>query len=409
MCIDFAVEERMRRVREKRSTRSGWPSREPVELTSGRAMRSPLTIFVLLVLAMPARGQYLGCVNLDRVDRRLAGQVVDYTNNHGADRRIFSPILGMPRDLYVYLPPGYDPRNAYPLVVYLHMAYVDEHYFVGSHFLTDLDDLILRGECPPVVVASPDGTYGGRNRFNERHSLYVNGLGGRVEDHLLQEVMPFLTANYAIRPERDAHALLGTSAGGYGAMSLAIRHRDTIGAVATLAAPLNLRYSNVDENYFEDFNPATYRWRTCYDSNEVVGVFYWGFQRIRAGKRIGPVFGDGDQVVEQIVNTNPADLLYTTDLRPGELAIYAGYAGRDEWNIDAQNESFAWLAAQKGIEMTLVKDPDATHNARYFRDNLPCALRWLGQHFAALGRSANAGQIKEFGNSDLLPTQPHWR
>jgi enterochelin esterase-like enzyme len=54
-------------------------------------------------------------------------------------------------------------------------------------------------------------------------------------------VIPFLAAHYSIRPEREAHALVGTSAGGYGAMSLAIRHRDTIGAVATLAGPLNLR------------------------------------------------------------------------------------------------------------------------------------------------------------------------
>ena len=355
-------------------------------------MRLSIAILVVLALGLPARAQYLGCVNLERVDRRLAGQVVDYTNNHGCDRRIFSPILGMPRDLYVYLPPGYDPRNAYPLVLYLHMAYVDEHYFVGSQLLSDLDDMILRGECPPVVVACPDGTYGGRNRFQEPHSLYVNGTGGRVEDHLLQEVIPFLTANYAIRPEREAHALLGTSAGGYGAMSIAIRHRDTIGVVATLAAPLNLRYSNVDGNHFEDFNPATYRWRTRYDPDEIVAVFYCGLRRIRASKRIGPVFGDGDLVLPRIISTNPADLLESTDLRPGELAIYASYAGRDEWNLDAQNESFAWLAAQKGIEVTLVKDPEATHGARYFRDNLPCALRWLGQHILPPAMPPTPGQ-----------------
>ena len=121
------------------------------------------------------------------------------------------------------------------------------------------------------MVACPDGTYGGRDLFCEPHSLYINGLGGRFEDHVFQEVIPFLMANYAIRPEREAPRALGTSAGGYGAMSLAIRHRDSIGAVATLAAPLNLRYSNVDGDYFEDFNPATYRWKTRYDPDEVIG------------------------------------------------------------------------------------------------------------------------------------------
>jgi S-formylglutathione hydrolase FrmB len=219
-------------------------------------MRYTVAVFVVLSIALPARGQYLAFVNLERVNRRLSGHVVDCTQNHGSDRRILSPIPERPRDLYVYLPPGYEPGRAYPLVVYFHMAYVDEHFFVGSGMLEDLDGLILRGECPPVVVACPDATYGGRDKFSEIHSFYVNGLGGRFEDHIFREVIAFLEANYAIRPEREAHALLGTSAGGYGAMSLAIRHRDTIGAVATLAGPLNMRYSNVDGVYFEDFNPA---------------------------------------------------------------------------------------------------------------------------------------------------------
>jgi enterochelin esterase-like enzyme len=109
--------------------------------------------------------------------------VVDYTKSRGADRRIFSPILGRPRDQYVYLPPGYDPRRAYPLVLYLHMAAVDEHYFVGSAML---DDLIVRGEVPPVVVACLDGSYGGRDLLREKHSFYLNGLGGRFEDHVFQ-------------------------------------------------------------------------------------------------------------------------------------------------------------------------------------------------------------------------------
>ena len=198
--------------------------------------------------------------------------MVDYTSNHGTDGRIFSPILGMPRDLYVYLPPGYDPGRTYSLVLFFHMADVDEHFFIGSKILKELDDLIVSGGFPPAIVACPDGTYRGWNRFHTKDSLYVNGLGGRFQDHVLQEVVPFLMANYAIRPERQAHALVGFSAGGYGAMGLAIEHRDVFGAVATLASPLNLRYSNCDRVYFEDFDPTTYRWKTTYDPKEVIGT-----------------------------------------------------------------------------------------------------------------------------------------
>lgn len=344
-------------------------------------MRPTIAVFIVSAVAWPAQAQYMGCVDLGRVNSRLAGHVDDYTKNHGRDRRIVSTILGEPRDLYVYLPPGYDACRAYPLVLYFHMAYVDEHFFVGSGMLDDLDGLIVRGEVPPVIVACPDGTYGGRDLLCDRHSFYVNGCGGRVEDQVIQEVIPFLMAHYSIRPEREAHALLGTSAGGYGAMSLAIRRRDLFGAVATLAGPLNMRYSNTDGDYFEDFSPATYRWKTRYDPNEVIGVFHGGLQKVRARRFILPVFGEGEGAVARIIATNPADLIFSTDLRAGELAIYVHYAGRDEWNFDAHAESFAWLAAQKGVGVTLIRDPDATHGPRYFRDDLPCAFIWLGQCF----------------------------
>jgi hypothetical protein len=343
-----------------------------------------ITIAVVLVLAVgtPARAQYLACVNLDRVNSRLVGRVVDFTHNHGADRRLYSPILGRPRDLYVYLPPGYDPRVAYPLLVYFHMAEVDEHYFVGSPMLRNLDAMILRGEVPPVVVACPDGTYGGRDLLCETHSFYVNGLGGRFEDHVFQEVIPFLESHYTLRPGREARALLGTSAGAFGAMSLAIRHRDTIGAVATMAGPLNLRYSNVCCDYFEDFDPARYRWKTRYDPHEVINISYCGLRKVHARRFISPVFGEGDEAVARIIAVNPADLLFSTDLRPGQLAMYVHYAGRDEWNFDAQNLSFLWLASRKGVVPDVGVDPDANHGVRYFNDNIPVTFLWLGRTLA---------------------------
>src|SRR5258706_3963116 len=121
-------------------------------------MRVTIACLLVMAIAPPARAQFLACVNLDRVNHQLAGHVVDYTKNHGKDRRIFSPILGMPRDLYVYLPPGYDRCRAYPLIMYFHMAEVDEHYFVGSKLITNLDNLIASGQIPPAVVICADGT-----------------------------------------------------------------------------------------------------------------------------------------------------------------------------------------------------------------------------------------------------------
>jgi hypothetical protein len=77
---------------------------------------------------------------------------------------------------------------------------------------------------------------------------------------------------------------------------------------------------------------------------------------------------------------NPADLIFSTDLRPGELDMYVHYGCRDEFNMDADDESFAWLASQKGIPVTVARQPDGNRGPRFFRENLPCGFLWPGRH-----------------------------
>jgi hypothetical protein len=163
-------------------------------------------------------------------------------------------------------------------------------------------------------------------------------------------------------------------------MGLALKHRELFGAIATLGGPLNMRYDNVEGRYLDDFNPATYRWKTTYDPNEIAASYYCGLTHSRAKKYIQAVYGTGPGVIAGIARDNPADLLFTTDLQPGELAIYANYPGKDNWNFDAQDQSFAWLAAQKGVSVTLVKVPNAQHSLRYFRSQQRPAYEWLNQH-----------------------------
>lgn len=99
-------------------------------------MRRLVAALLLLVAnAALARRQVFDWVNLDHLNSKLRGRVLDFTENHGSDRRIYSPILGRPRDLYVYLPPDYDPTVAYPLTIILHGAHIDEHAFLDPGVL----------------------------------------------------------------------------------------------------------------------------------------------------------------------------------------------------------------------------------------------------------------------------------
>lgn len=326
-------------------------------------------------LASKLIGKDINCINA-----KLQGHVVDYTHNHGADRRLPSNILGMTRDLYVYLPPGYTPARAYPVVLYLHTAFFDEHMFVSSDMLVQLDQMMAAGTFPHAIVACPDGLISGENSFNQPHSMYVNGVYGRFEDHLLHEVMPFLQANYSVRPEREAHALLGLSAGGMGAMSIGLRHREMFGTVATLAAPLNLRCWNCQEDYFADFDPATYRWRNDYDPEQIIGIFFCGLRKTRAKTYLDPVLGRDPGVLERTIQVNPADQIFRTNLRPGEMSLYINCGTEDNFNFDAQAASFAWLAAQQGVAVTHQSVPGGKHDATYFRSQHVPAYQWLAGH-----------------------------
>jgi poly(3-hydroxybutyrate) depolymerase len=344
-------------------------------------MRSLVAALLLFAwAAVPAGAQVFELVNLDHLNRKLCGRVVDYTQNHGADRRIYSSILCRSRDLYVYLPPGYNPAVAYPLILFLHGADVDEHDFLDPGDLKALDQMISRGEMPAVVIAAPDGTYEGTNLITSTHSLWVNGLGGRFEDHVVAEVVPFLTRTYSIRPERDAHALLGVSAGGYGAMTIAIKHRDVFGVVATLGGPLNMRYDNCQRHYGDDFDPATYRERMDYNPDMLIARFYFGLLKRRVKTFLEPVYGPGPDMIAKVARDNPADLLFSTNLRPGELQMYVNYPACDNYNFDAQDQSFAWLAARRGIVVELTQVPRGRHNLAYIEGAEPPAYLWLGHH-----------------------------
>src|SRR5436305_1252541 len=80
----------------------------------------------------------------------------------GADRRIWSEALGEGRDLYVYLPPGFDPRQCYPVVFWLHGIGQDEQSFLTDGVAEIFDRAIACGQLPPVIVVAPDGSRLGR-------------------------------------------------------------------------------------------------------------------------------------------------------------------------------------------------------------------------------------------------------
>lgn len=144
--------------------------------------------------------------------------------------------LGDPfvRELFVYLPPGYDETDKEYPVVYCLTGFTGR----GRMLLNDsaftpnleqrLDRLISAGTIKPMIVVMPDcfTYYGG--------SQYINSTAtGRYEDHLTDEIVPFVDNNFRSVKDRNARAVMGKSSGGYGSLIMGLRHADIFGLVCS--------------------------------------------------------------------------------------------------------------------------------------------------------------------------------
>jgi S-formylglutathione hydrolase FrmB len=315
----------------------------------------------------------LGPRHFERFNARLHGQVIDFTRNHRRDNRIWSNSLQEKRELYVYLPPHYDPRKAYPLVIFLHGAAQDEAFFLQAQ-VQNFDQAIAAGMLPPVIVAAPDGSYRGRVSLIKPATFFANSRLGRFEDWIMDDVWQFMHHNFSIRPEREAHALIGISMGGTAAFSFAIKHKERIKTAVGVHPLLNLRWVDCQGRYQAPFDPNCWGERTRLRGFEVLGrrrLF-----TLRFGDVYAPLFGHGVQGAQGLATINPLDLMERLDLRPGELDLMAAYGGRDEFNVAAQVESFVYRARERGIAVDITHDPHGTHNLSTGMKFLPDIMNW---------------------------------
>jgi enterochelin esterase family protein len=91
-----------------------------------------------------------------------------------------------------------------------------------------MDRLIAEGRVQPMILVMPDcfTRIGG--------SQYINSPAvGRYEDHVVNELVPYVDQNYRTMAHRDSRAIVGKSSGGYGALILAMRHPETFGIMAS--------------------------------------------------------------------------------------------------------------------------------------------------------------------------------
>ncbi len=135
-----------------------------------------------------------------------------------------APALQGPLRFAVYLPPGYaNSRRRYPVVYYLHgLPATDSAYRAFGFVPATLERSGLR-----AIVVAPQGA-----RDGDSDPEYLDWSPGRNwETAIAQELPAYVDAHYRTIRNRRGRALVGISAGGYGAFLLALHHLPSFGAV----------------------------------------------------------------------------------------------------------------------------------------------------------------------------------
>lgn len=140
---------------------------------------------------------------------------------HGAIETVYysSQVAGRQRRLHLYLPPGYEKGQDYPVLYLIHGGGDSDNSWptVGrAGFI--MDNLISDGKAKPMVVVFPNGG--------------VNGTQPMVGDpdkdpftsDLMTVIIPYIQSNYKVSSAPEMRALAGLSMGGIQTLNIGLTH-----------------------------------------------------------------------------------------------------------------------------------------------------------------------------------------
>jgi hypothetical protein len=284
--------------------------------------------------------------------------------------------LGDPtrRPLWVYRPPGVerDHPRALPSV-YVIQGFTGQldmwtrREAWERHVIERLDEMYSAGDCPDAIVVFVDcwTSYGG-SQFLNSSSL------GRYQDHLCDEVVPFVDGRYPTAGDRDSRGLTGKSSGGYGAMVVPMLRPDVFGALASHAGD-----ALFEACYLSDFREVA---RALRDDFE--GSYELFFERLAGADHM-----DADRFAKPLEMYGYAAAYSPDPDRPGKALLpFEVPTGRLVDDVWAR-----WLELDP-VRMA-PRHADALRSMR--RIHLEAGRR--DEYFLDLGAQAFAGELRALG------------
>jgi enterochelin esterase-like enzyme len=144
--------------------------------------------------------------------------------------RFFSESMKKKMDYGMYVPPDWDGTTSLPLIVFLHGNGDSETCFDKHRVAAVLDEAITSKTLPPFLMVVPNGDRGFWRNYHDGSRHY--------EDYVVEDLIPRIRKRYPVLAGRDGCHLMGVSMGGYGALSVALHHRERFRSVFALSGML---------------------------------------------------------------------------------------------------------------------------------------------------------------------------
>lgn len=171
---------------------------------------------------------------------------------HGIIQRhtYYASTLAAERELYIYLPPNYDPARAYPILYLLHGRGELANAWLDMGYANRIaDNLIAAHRLQPPILVMPLGF--SIPTLDDLYAPNVWHAAERFADELLTDILPFVESRFPI----TERAIAGLSMGGYQSQGIALSQPQRFiaaglfsGAFGNLAETLPTRAPIADIN-----------------------------------------------------------------------------------------------------------------------------------------------------------------
>lgn len=138
-----------------------------------------------------------------------------------------SPTLELTRRMVVYTPPGYETSTVdYPVLYLLHGGGGDEEAWSTLGVAPNImDNLINSGKAKAMIVVMTNGNPSQAAAFpvSPKQIATSTNVGGmanmQFEKSLINDVIPYITAHFRVKSDKENRALTGLSMGGLQTMN----------------------------------------------------------------------------------------------------------------------------------------------------------------------------------------------